>query len=305
MTFQQSFNNLITKIENNFSYLKNRIDNIVAATVDQIFDGTSTNAQSGIAIETELIKKANSNNAVFWSNSSSPKLYAWIHHLAHTIYYTDSDTPALADKIYDKYRNRAKDANSYDAWVYEYDSTNNKIKLKWSNSYDSTSGFILSGYYDRCPDYDIPNILYDTNGEKIVIGSDNIYPGFIFGKYIQNRQTIVNSGTSLKNSSGQNLEFTLSHLPEDDCSYLVLLEGRVLTGTTSGNYAPLYVESDICGMTSLCRMRTRTNSNMTSCGSVWLPVGSSRKIYVQRNSDWNGTVDGLYMNGYIKMRMID
>lgn len=80
--------------------------------VDQVFDGTSTNAQSGVAIAGELNNRFTDNatktwvsnnygnleavnNGILWESTSSPTLYQWT-----TAIYTLSNTPSVGDIVY-------------------------------------------------------------------------------------------------------------------------------------------------------------------------------------------------------------
>lgn len=95
-----------------------------------------------------------------------------------------------------------------------------------------------------------------------------------------------------------NLTYTLTNIPADGHNYEVLLTGNCTVSATANNVAYLYVSSDkIQSTVQLCRFNTRTNNSHTISGSVILPVSNSRKIYVWRASDNNGTAN-LWLLGY-------
>ena len=115
------------------------------------------------------------------------------------------------------------------------------------------------------------------------------------GQFV-NKTTQIMSNVSLNGSSV--LTYTLSDLPNDGHSYFVWLSGIVTTGTTSGNYIHLSVYSDaVSNNLEVCATGTRTASSVVAAGSVVIPVSSSRKIYVVRSTNYNGTAS-LWLKGY-------
>ena len=108
------------------------------------------------------------------------------------------------------------------------------------------------------------------------------------GQWIDKYVSIAD-GTSLNGST--ELTYTLTNVPNDGYKYEVLLSGRCITGSTSGNSCQLAVRSDfITGhYISLCYAQTRTSYSSIARGNTILPLTSSRKIYVYRNSNYNGT----------------
>ena len=115
-----------------------------------------------------------------------------------------------------------------------------------------------------------------TTGKLIINGAVTSYNTEIF------------NGVSLNGST--DLEYTLSGLPNDNYTYMVLFSGAVSTGTSSGNYVRIGLYSDACPVfISLCSARTRTSSNQNGSGNCWMPVPANRKIYVSRSTSWNGS----------------
>lgn len=107
---------------------------------------------------------------------------------------------------------------------------------------------------------------------------------------------IIADGVSVNGSTA--LEYTVSNLPNDGNKYWALILATVTTDSTSGNYAIANVGSSLMtNSTVLARIRTRTASTVESSGSCWIPVGSDRKIRLERSANWNGTVT-LILRGY-------
>lgn len=109
--------------------------------------------------------------------------------------------------------------------------------------------------------------------------------------------TVIMDNVSVKGSS--NLTYTLSDVPDDGHMYEVMLTGNVETGTTSGNFCTLQLRSDFStgAVTRICSARTRSSSSMQAQGTVIIPLTTSRKIYVSRNTGWEGTAN-LWLIGY-------
>lgn len=109
--------------------------------------------------------------------------------------------------------------------------------------------------------------------------------------------TVIMDNVSVTGSS--NLTYTLSDVPDDGHMYEVMLTGNVETGTTSGNFCTLQLRSDFStgAVTRICNARTRSSSYMQAQGTVIIPLTSSRKIYVSRNTGWVGTAN-LWLIGY-------
>lgn len=95
-----------------------------------------------------------------------------------------------------------------------------------------------------------------------------------------------------------NLTYTLTNIPADGHNYEVLLTGNCTVSATANNNTYLYISSDkIVSEIQLCRINTRTANSFFASGCAILPVSSSRKIYVIRANDNNGTAN-LWLKGY-------
>ena len=118
----------------------------------------------------------------------------------------------------------------------------------------------------------------------------------IDGAYNNTASTIA-SGVSLNGST--KLEYTLSDLPAENC--LVWISATCATGNTSSNFVAVQITSDLqANNTDICRAVTRASNSAVGGGTVVMPVSSSKKIYLIRNTDWNGTCN-LYLRGYRRM----
>lgn len=106
---------------------------------------------------------------------------------------------------------------------------------------------------------------------------------------------------SIKGTSNITYNLT-SYLPNDSNPYEVIIEGLVDTGTTSGDYAPLYLYTDLLPYSiTICRARTRTSSAMNASGACTIIVGKDRKLIIRRSSSWAG-IFNMYLHAYRKVR---
>ena len=121
----------------------------------------------------------------------------------------------------------------------------------------------------------------------------------IDGNWVSHTSTLANK-VSLTGSS--NLEYDVSSIiPNDGHNYEVMLQTRIDTGTTSGNYVALYIKGSIIeNWATVAQTFTRTNSSMTAGGTIILPIGLDRKIYVSRQDSWVGTFV-MNLNGYRRL----
>lgn len=115
----------------------------------------------------------------------------------------------------------------------------------------------------------------------------------IDGQWVAVNTTLVNA-VSLNGSS--NLTYTLS-LPDSTYKYEVLLDLQIETGSASGNRLNGTIATDIVTDVNLCSCRTRTASTMQSAGAAIVPVSTSHKVYLYRNTNYNGTAT-LRLKGY-------
>jgi hypothetical protein len=118
------------------------------------------------------------------------------------------------------------------------------------------------------------------------------------GQWTALNQIIINTSTSLNGST--NLPYTVN-VPTDGYTYEVLLYGEIETGTTTGSWAASKIDGAYASTVSIGRARTRTASSVMASGSGTILVDSSRKIYLERDTGWNGTCTFLKACSYRRM----
>lgn len=116
------------------------------------------------------------------------------------------------------------------------------------------------------------------------------------GQWTVSHIEIASSSTSLNNSSGTSLNKTVN-VPNDGHIYEIMIRGKVTTGSSSGNYAPLYVTTNILGDTSgyipvICAARTRSSSYFDAAGTIIVPISyATNNFSIKRDSSYNGTCE--------------
>lgn len=115
---------------------------------------------------------------------------------------------------------------------------------------------------------------------------------------------LVNLASALTiNKETTSLQFDLSgYLPDDEDIYEILLTGRCVTANKSGAYLAMLVKTDLFPNNMyICNARTRDSLNLTGAGSVLLPIGKERILYLNRTNEYEG-VFYLNLDGYRKVR---
>lgn len=110
------------------------------------------------------------------------------------------------------------------------------------------------------------------------------------------------TNANLYHASNSNATYSLSgYLPAGGGLYQIALRGSSATGTTSGNYAPLYLLTDWTHSSTyaICNSRTRTASTMESAGSMIVLASSYIALYRRNGYAGTATVELL---GYRKVR---
>ena len=118
------------------------------------------------------------------------------------------------------------------------------------------------------------------------------------GQWVSYSQTLISSATSLNGNT--NLTYTVQ-VPDDGHIYEVLLRGEVETGSSSGNYCILSIQSNQLSSDWMfvCGNRTRTASSVGNQGSVIIPIKkANNNLTVRRNSGFQGNVTNLQMLAY-------
>lgn len=149
---------------------------------------------------------------------------------------------------------------------------------------------------DQKTNLDLSNIndngkaLFDAKADKTEID----------GKWVKSYKALA-EGVSLKGTS--NLTYNISsYLPADENVYEIFVEGLTDTGASNGDYAPLYLSTNVLNSSvSICRARTRSAAIMNSSGSTIIIVDKQRKIIINRSSTWTGSFH-LILHAYRKVR---
>lgn len=120
----------------------------------------------------------------------------------------------------------------------------------------------------------------------------------IDGQWVSSSQVLISSATSLNGST--NLTYTVQ-VPNDGHVYEVLLRGEIETGSSSGNYCILSIQSN--QLTSdwcyVAGARTRTSSGVNGYGAIIIPIKrANNNLTVRRNSNYNGNATLLQMLAY-------
>ena len=115
------------------------------------------------------------------------------------------------------------------------------------------------------------------------------------GQFVSHSTAVVSSAISLNGSSY--LTYTLD-LPNDGRNYEVILFADGDTGNTSGDTLTIKIGSDICPATIVAKNRTRASNTVALGGSITIPVSSSHKIYVSRQTNWKGNLTSMDLLAY-------
>lgn len=184
-----------------------------------------------------------------------------------------SQYPSSSIIIYIRSENKIITAISGVITNYKY--ITKLVKVLFDSSYKVTSF------------YDVKTVFHALDYNNSIRHED------VDGQWISLTSASVASDVSLNGST--NLDFDISSfLPNDGKDYEVMISAVGATGSTSGNYTPVYVYSDAFGSNGryICvyRAQTRTASSVLGGGTITIPVTTSRKIYLIRSTSYNGTV---------------
>lgn len=86
-----------------------------------------------------------------------------------------------------------------------------------------------------------------------------------------------------------------SYLPNDNYNYEVLITGTAATGSTSGNFVTIGLNSDLVDngeLIAICEARTRTAAQIENRGNAIIPVGTGR--YIKQYSSSSSNANGSY-----------
>lgn len=264
---------------------------IPTVTVDQVYDATSANAQSGIAIA----------GAGFLTNLTSSDV---TNALGYTPVDKAGDTMTGALSIIlsgDDAKNLIIRNDSIERFVTP--STQNQTRIQFL---DKNGDDIGSIYYQQRTDGSsrLSQILRNNSGSDAYsyIGIDSLgsptctFPNTecVDGQWVFKSSELANGVTWNSTSHSDAKSYSLSsYLPDDSYKYEIILRANGTTTSTSGKSIRVGVTSDIITTQAYaCSCRTRTSSSQNCAGSIILPVGTGRKISVAGTTD--ASADGTY-----------
>lgn len=255
---------------------------IPTITVDQVYDATSANAQSGVAIANAGfltgITSSDVTNALGYTpvNKAGDTITGTLYFPFDTI---DLSGSAPATSIFSE-AIQLSDINGERIG-------NMEAHFQTSGAY----GLTLSVKKYNENTYSIFRIGFD--------GSGTAYCNFPNSYRVDGQWTVKNTAIATtvtwdatSHSSTKNYSLS-SYLPSDDYDYEVIIRANGTTASTSGKWISVGITSDIITTQSfVCRCRTRTASTQNTAGTIILPVGSARRISVAGTTDTSS--DGTY-----------
>lgn len=113
------------------------------------------------------------------------------------------------------------------------------------------------------------------------------------GQWVSSFLNIASSVTWKTNTAVATYSLA-NYLPNDNYNYEVLFVGTAATGSTSGNFVTIGLNSDLIDngeIISMCEARTRTTSTVENRGNAIIPIGTGRwiKQYSSSSNNANGT----------------
>ena len=247
-------------------------------TVDQTYDGTSTHAQSGIAIAGAGFLQATNGKTAFTNTGTEA-----------TMGYTDTNTGEMYGVL---------TGNTYygtGVILGAQSSTGGYLEAITTNGLSLTDGTTMK---TAVLTVDNSNNLL-VNGSEVALVSDlssladtdlsNLSATgktVIDGKWVVSYSEIVSSNITLSNTYKNNWSLS-TYLPNDNYIYEVIFSLVGTTTNTSGASIDVRLGTDIVKNSSnecycMClREQTRNSSTVITCGTITLPVGTGRKVYIQ------------------------
>ena len=126
---------------------------------------------------------------------------------------------------------------------------------------------------------------------------DSTGQAVIDGQWVGVNHTILANPTTAPTSDLPEIDLS-SYLPNDNYAYEVLLMGAVGTGTTSGNQTRIILQSSIITDSYyMVSAQTRSTSSVTAYGCCVLPIGSDKELKVMGYASNTGAIS-LYLRGY-------
>lgn len=193
-------------------------------------------------------------------------------------------TKAKADEV---------NANFIDI-LNKIEETNERIDLA-NESLNSVSQEIVENFEEKFEeinatkaDLSLSNI--DSDGKTLFNNKANVsdIDGAWTSKYSELGINLTLNGTG---------EITLSlanYLPNDDKIYEVIFSASI----SKSGWKRIYMGTDLIKT----KIPICASTNTESSSAIILPVGKSRNVRVQRNTNYSGTMESLLAAGYRKVR---
>ena len=260
-----------------------RTTDIPTITVDQVYDGTSANAQSGVAIA----------GAGFLTGITSTDVtnalgYTPVNKAGDTVtgvLYFPSDEIDISGS--------APSSNQF-LQAFQINDINDE-RIGDFQGYHLTSGaygLTLSSKKHNESTYSVLRLGFDANGDAYCTFPDTVR---VDGQWTFNSSSIASGVTWNSSSHSDAKSYSLSsYLPNDSYKYEVIVRANGTTTATSGKMITVGVTSDIITTQMfVCRCRTRTASTQNCAGTVIIPVGTGRKVNVA-GAGTEASADGTY-----------
>lgn len=267
---------------------------ISTVTVDQTYDGTSSNAQSGIAISgagfLTGITSTDVTNALGYTpvDKAGDTMTGGLQINKSTTDETGNYYINLSGIEYDD----VVSTNIYPHILTITDANNDVIgDIEYAQHTNGNKWISLQAHNVTSNTYSVLKAGFDSNGDAYCEFPDTKR---VDGQWVFKSTELASSVTWNASSHSDAKSYSLSsYLPNDSYKYEVILRANATTTATSGKMVTVGVTSDIITTQMfVCRCRTRTASTQNCAGSIILPVGTGRKISVAGTTDTSS--DGTY-----------
>lgn len=303
-------------------------------TVDQTYDGTSANAQSGVAINGAkfLRNTATNNTSIAIGNAATA---TGINSVILGTFSSGTNKNAIAigaaamagENATAIGNNAEATSNSAIQIGYGTNLTANTLRVGFYNNstthynwqlLDGTTGLIPdarissniartsaiptdtndltngAGYITGITSGDVTNALTYTPADTDLSNLSATGKTVIDGQWVSDNSTVV-EGLQLNTST--NISYTLP-VPNDGYKYEVILTCTVESTATSGQQTAIYLSStEMPYAQCVARAMPRSSASVTAGGSIIIPIGTDRKLTVVRTTTFYGT-GYIYLRGY-------
>lgn len=263
-------------------------------TIDQTYDATSSNAQSGVAIA----------GAGFLTGITSTDVtnalgYTPVNKAGDTVTGNISLNDCSLEYIKTNIvKGTSPSENNYsNISICDSEGNATKNRLGTVEVTYTSDGQIRTDLVAYKPEHNATTnakvrVGYNTNGDAYCEFPDTVRCD---GQWTFSSSSIASGVTWNTTSHSDAKSYSLStYLPSDSYKYEVILRANGTTTSTSGKMITVGVTSDIITTQMfVCRCRTRTASTQNTAGTVIIPVGSGRKVNVA-GAGTEASADGTY-----------